>query len=120
MDKNRRVLWALQIVLALLFLFAGGMKLALPLEALARQGPLPAPFMKFIGVAEVMGALGLVLPGLVRFGQDLTPLAACGLAVIMAGATVVTVAGGMFAAALIPLAVGACAALVARGRWRLA
>jgi hypothetical protein len=114
------VLWIVQGLLALLFLFAGGMKLVLPLEAL--QGPvaLPGLFMRCIGVAEVLGALGLILPGLLRIRPSLTPLAAVGLVIIMIGATVVTVAGGQLAPALMPVAVGLLAVFVAFGRWRLA
>ena len=113
-------LWIVQGLLALLFLFAGGMKLVLPLEAL--QGPvaLSGPFLRCIGVAEVLGALGLILPGLLRMRPGLTPLAAAGLVIIMIGATVVTVAGGQFASALIPAVVGLLLAFVAFGRWRLA
>jgi len=53
-------LWIVQGLLALLFLFAGGMKLVLPLEAMTQQMPLPLPgwFLRFIGVAEVLGAMG--------------------------------------------------------------
>jgi hypothetical protein len=113
-------LWVVQGLLALLFLFAGGMKLVLPLEALKGPVALPGPFLRFIGVAEVLGALGLILPGLLRMRPDLTPLAAAGLVIIMIGATVVTVVGGQLVPALIPVVVGLLAAFVAFGRWRLA
>ena len=59
-------LWIVQGLLAALFLFSGGMKLVLPLEKLMGPVPLPGLFMRFIGVAEVLGAIGLVLPGLLR------------------------------------------------------
>jgi len=113
-------LWVVQGLLALLFLFTGGMKLVLPLEAM--QGPveLPGLFLRCIGVAEVLGALGLILPGLLRIRPGLTPLAAAGLVIIMTGATVVTVAGGQLAPALLSVVVGLLAAFVAVGRWRLA
>ena len=113
-------LWVVQGLLALLFLFTGGMKLVLPLEAM--QGPveLPGLFLRCIGVAEVLGALGLILPGLLRIRPGLTPLAAAGLVIIMTGATVVTVAGGQLAPALLSVVVGLLAAFVALGRWRLA
>ena len=113
-------LWVVQGLLALLFLFTGGMKLVLPLEAM--QGPveLPGLFLRCIGVAEVLGALGLILPGLLRIRPGLTPLAAAGLVIIMTGATVVTVAGGQLAPALLSVVVGLLAAFVAFGRWRLA
>jgi hypothetical protein len=110
-------LWIVQGLLALLFLFAGGMKLVLPLEALKGPVVLPGPFVRFIGVAEVLGALGLILPGLLRMRPGLTPLAAAGLVLIMIGATVVTVAGGQLVSALIPVVVGLLAAFVTYGRW---
>src|SRR2546425_5046123 len=113
-------LWVVQGLLALLFLFAGGMKLVLPLEALQDPVALPGLFLRCIGVAEVLGALGLILPGLLRIRPGLTPLAAAGLVIIMTGATVVTVAGGQLAPALISVVVGLLAAFVAFGRWRLA
>jgi hypothetical protein len=75
-------------------------------------------------VAEVLGAIGLILPGLLGIRQGLTPLAAGGLVIIMIGATVITLAGGVpgggFALSLIPLVVGLLSAFVAYGRWRLA
>ncbi|TLY50486.1 MAG: DoxX family protein [Gemmatimonadetes bacterium] len=116
--RTRVVLWILQGLLAALFLFAGGFKLAMPLAALAKVSPLPAAFLKFIGAAEVAGALGLVLPGLLRIRTGLTPLAAAGLVIIMAGATTVTVATQGAAPAVLPLVVGILAATVARGRWQ--
>ncbi len=113
-------LWIVQSLLALLFLFAGGMKLVLPLEQLTGPITLPGPLLRFIGMAEVLGALGLILPGLLRIRPGLTPLAAVGLVVIMIGATVLTLAAGAVAVALISLIVGLLAAFVAYGRWRLA
>src|ERR1043166_4418780 len=85
-------LWSLQVLLALLFLFAGSMKLLTPIEVMAAQMtvPLPGWFLQFIGVAECAGALGLILPGLLRIKRGLTPLAACGLAGVMIAATVLT------------------------------
>ncbi len=112
--------WIVQGLLAALFLFAGGTKLVLPLEKLAGPMPLPGLFLRLIGVAEVLGAIGLILPGLLRIRPGLTPLAAAGLVIIMIGATVLTLAGGEVAMALVPLVVGLLAAFVAYGRWRLA
>jgi uncharacterized membrane protein YphA (DoxX/SURF4 family) len=113
-------LWIVQGLLALLFLFAGGMKLVLPVEEMTKQIPMPGLFLRFIGVAEVLGGIGLILPGLLRIRPGLTPLAAAGLVVIMIGATVITLAWIGVAPALIPLGVGLLAAFVAYGRWRLA
>jgi len=113
-------LWIVQGLLAALFLFAGGMKLVLPLEKLTGPFPLPGLFIRFIGVCEVLGALGLILPGLLRIRPGLTPLAAAGLVIIMIGATVLTLMGGELTAAVVSAVVGLLAAFVAYGRWRLA
>lgn len=109
-------LWAIQILLALLFLFAGGMKLILPVAEMTKEISLPGWFLRFIGVAEALGAMGLVLPRLLRIRPALTPLAAAGLAVIMAGATILTVSTGGGATALIPLVVGLLLVFVVYGR----
>ena len=84
------------------------------------QIPLPGLLVRFIGVCEVLGALGLILPGLLRTRPGLTPLAAAGLVIIMIGATGLTFAADGVAPALVPLVVGILAAFVAYGRWRLA
>lgn len=115
-----RVLWTIQGLLALLFLFAGGTKLILPVAEMTKDMPMPGLFLRFIGVAEVLGAIGLILPGLLHIREGLTPLAAAGLAMITLGATVVTAANGMIAMALFPLATALLSAFVAYGRWRLA
>src|SRR2546428_5685044 len=116
-------LWIVQGLLAALFLFAGGTKLVLSLETLnsmSNQAPLPGLFLRFIGVAEVLGAIGLILPGLLRIRPALTPLAAAGLVIIMIGATALTLAAGDVAPGLISLVVGLLAAFVASAPWRLA
>jgi len=112
-----RALWVVQSLLALLFLFAGGMKLILPIEEMTKQMPLPGAFLRFIGVAELLGGLGLVLPGLTGIRPGLTPLAAAGLVIIMIGATVLSAVSGGITAALFPLVTGLAAAFVAYGRW---
>lgn len=112
-------LWIVQVLLALLFLFAGGMKLVLPLDKLTGPVALPGWFTRFIGVAEVLGALGLILPSLLRIKPWLTPLAALGLVLIMVGAVAVTLIGGMIGPALFSLVIGLLAAFVVYGRWRL-
>ena len=118
--KASVALWIFQGLLAALFLFAGGLKLAMPVEMLAEVAPLPPLFLKFIGTCEVLGALGLILPGLLRLRPRLTPLAAAGLVVIMAGATVVTALTMDVPSAVAPLVVGLLATFVAYGRSRLA
>ena len=114
--RRNTVLWVVQGLLALLFVFAGVMKLVLPIEAIAGPVGLPGPFMRFIGVAEVLGGLGLVLPGILQVRTGLTPVAAGGLVVIMAGATVVTAMVGNAGGAAVPLLVGVLAAVVAYSR----
>ena len=113
------LLWTVQGLLALLFLFAGGMKLVLPIEELTKEMAFPGLFLRFIGVCEVLGALGQILPGLSRLRPDLTPLAALGLVIIMVGATTSTLVLGGGAGALVPAVVGLLAAFVAYGGWRL-
>jgi hypothetical protein len=119
------VLWIVQVLLALLFLLAGGTKLVMSIEAMRAMGPpdqilLPGLFIRFIGVCEVLGAIGLILPGLLRIRPGLTPLAAAGLLIIMIGATVISVAGPGIGAGVVPFVTTLLAAFVAYGRWRLA
>ncbi len=112
-------LWIAQGLLAAIFLFAGGMKLVLPVEEMTRELPMPGLFLRFIGVCEVLGAVGVIFPWLLRIRPGLTPLAAAGLVIIMIGATALTLMTGDIATALIPMVVGILAAFVAYGRWRL-
>ena len=118
--RTNTLLWIVQGLLAALFLFTGGVKLVLPVEAMAGPVALPGLFLRFIGVCESLGAVGLILPGLLRIRQQLTPVAAAGLVIIMVGATVITIMGGSIAPALVPFIVGVLAASVAYGRTRTA
>ncbi len=117
-----RTLWIVQILLALVFLVAGGSKFVASAEQMTQGMPawLSVSFLHFIGACEVLGAIGLILPGLSRIKPGLTPLAAAGLTIIVIGATAVTLMGGMTATALFPLVTAILAAFVAYGRWRLA
>ena len=112
-------LWIVQILLAAEFLFSGVMKFVTPVEEMTKQMALPGWFLHFIGAAEVLGGLGLILPALSGIWPRLTPLAAIGLVVIMIGATVVTLMIGGGVLVLIPLLTGILAAFVAYGRWRI-
>ena len=109
-----------QVLLALAFVFAGAVKLITPEETLTAWYPFPALFIRFIGVCELLGAVGLILPGLLHVREELTPLAAAGLASIMAGAVATTLAVGGGTAAAMPLALGLLAVFVMYGRTRLA
>ena len=113
-------LWIVQALLALLFLFAGGMKLIMPIEEMTQQIPMPGLFLRFIGVCEMLGGLGLVLPWLLGIRPGLTLLAAIGLVIIMIGATVTTIIIGQVATSFLPVVVGILCLFVAYGRWRLA
>lgn len=119
------VLWIIQVLLALLFLFAGGTKLVLPIQVLESMGSpnqvhLPGLLMRFIGVCEVLGGLGLILPGLLKIKPGLTALAAAGLVIVMIGAVALTIAGDGIGAAIVPFVVLLLSIFVAYGRWRLA
>lgn len=90
------VAWILQVVLAVAFLAAGGMKLARPKPALVAAGmayaeDYSAGSVKAIGAIEVVGAIGLILPWLLGVAPVLTPIAALGLALVMAAAVAVHV-----------------------------
>ena len=118
------VLWILQILLALLFLFAGITKLVLPADVLQSAGSpnaikFSALFLKFIGVLETLGGLGLILPGIFHRQQYLTPLAAAGLVIIMIGAVVTTIMGDGVSMIFGPLVIGLLCAFVAYGRWKI-
>lgn len=118
------VLWIIQALLALLFLFAGGTKLVLPIEVLTSMGSphqvhLPGLLLRFIGLCEVLGALGLILPGVFRIRTGLPPLAAAGLLIIMIGATVLTIVGDGLVMGITPFVTSLLLAFVAYARWRV-
>jgi hypothetical protein len=115
-----KCLLVLQWMLALLFLFAGTMKLVMPIAEMTQQVSMPGPLQRFIGVAEVLGGLGMILPGLFRIKTGLTPVAGSGLVIIMIGAAAVTFKTGGFAMSVFPLAIALLAAFVVYGRLRLA
>jgi putative oxidoreductase len=114
------VLWILQVVLAVAFLAAGAMKLTQPLAELAVSLPwtadVPGALVRFIGVAEVLGGLGLVLPAATRILPRLTPIAAAALAIDMVLATLFHLVRGEAMMAPITLLLVALLAFVAWGR----
>jgi hypothetical protein len=113
------LLWIIQILLAALFLFAGVLKLVLPLDKLTGPVAVPGLFLRFIGLCETLGGLGLILPGLLRIRTGLTPLAAAGLVIIMVGATVLNLRTGDLVTTTLTIVVGLLAALVAYARWKV-
>lgn len=112
------VLWIIQASLAALFIFSGVFKVITPADALEKQAHMSAAFLKFIGVCETLGGLGLILPGIFRTRQELTPLAAACLTIIMIGAVVVSARMVGPASAILPAVTGLLCAFVAYGRWR--
>ncbi len=114
------LLWTLQALLALLFLAAGGIKLTAPIDTLTSMIPLPALLIRTVGAAECLGALGLILPGLLKIRPRLTVLAAQELVHLMIAATLFTLVTADAVSALLPIVVGCLAAFVAYGRARLA
>ena len=117
-----KLLWVLQVLLAFVFVFAAVAKLMMStadLEA-AMTVPLSVAFVRLVSVLELLGAAGLVLPGLFRTRTQLVPLAAACLALLMVGAAATTVVSMGVGAALMPLAVGLLAAFVAYGRQSVA
>jgi uncharacterized membrane protein len=108
--------WTAQGLMGLLFLFAGGSKFVMPAEEMTKNSPLPLGFIYFIGVCEVLGALGLVLPGALTIRRGLTPVAAVGLTIIMLGAVVVSFRMEP-ATAIMPFVVGLLTAFIAYRRW---
>ena len=113
-------LWIIQGMLAFAFFGAGAMKLATPVAQLAEQmawvGHVPAAGVKLIGSAEVLGAIGLILPSALRLRPKLTPLAAAGLAITMLGAVVTHIAIGEPEMTVPPIVLGGLAGVVAWGR----
>src|SRR5260370_41798132 len=71
-------LWIVQTLLALVFLAAGGTKVSRPKDALAKDlgGALPLPLVRFIGAAEILGAIALIAPHATRTAPRFTPIAA--------------------------------------------
>jgi uncharacterized membrane protein YphA (DoxX/SURF4 family) len=116
-------LWIAQILLALVFGFAGAMKLATPIAELAKNAAWikdSAFLVRFIGISEVAGALGMLLPSLTRIKPKLTSLAAVGIFIIMVLATGFHLMRGEAKFTPLTLALGALAAFVAWGRFRKA
>ncbi len=113
-------LWSAQIVLAGVFLMTGGMKLVAPIAQLRAQLPWVSGVMgdavRFIGLVEVLGALGLVLPASTRILPRLTPLAAAGLTTVMVLAMATHLSRGEYPMIIANLLLGGAAAFVTWGR----
>ena len=114
------LLWVLQVLLALAFL-AHGVMLLVPPQAIAEQlnASLPRWFQVFLGVAEVLAAIGLTLPGMTRIQPWLVPMAAAGIMIVMVSATIFHLMRGELSSAMTTIVLLAMATFVAYMRWRV-
>ena len=115
------LLWVLQVLLALAF-FAHGCLFLFPPAAIVDQmnASLPRWFQLFLGVAEVLAAVGLTLPGLTRIQPWLVSWAAAGIMIVMISATIFHTMRGEVSSAITTAVLLAMATFVARMRWRVA
>lgn len=114
------LLWIGQVLLGLFFVAGSGApKLLLPAESLPMPIPLPQVFLYFVGTCEVLGGLGLILPGLTRIQPRLTVLAAVCLTALTICACVYQVLGNQPVNGVMALVFGAIAATIAYGRVRI-
>ena len=112
-------LWVAQVVLGAMFLMAGFMKSTQPIEELSKSMPWTADMpslTRFIGVSEALGALGLLLPSLLRIKPGLTPLAAYGLALVMLLAAIFHITRAEYSAIGINVVLMSIALFIAWGR----
>jgi len=113
-------LWVAQVLLAAMFLMAGANKTAQSIEELSKMLPwvtqVPEGLVRFIGISEVLGGLGLLLPSILRIKPSLTPLAAIGLAIVMVLAAFFHISKGEYSVIGLNLVVMLIAVFVAWGR----
>ena len=118
------ILWIAQVLLAGMFIMSGFMKVAQPIEELAKMLPwasqVPAGLVRFIGISEVLGGLGLILPALLRIKPILTAWAAVGLATVMIFASIFHATRGEFSAIGMNIILALIAAFIAWGRFKKA
>lgn len=114
----KAVVWIASILLALTFVAVGGMKvLAAAADLQQSANGVPVILLKLAGTAELLGALGLILPAATRVAPMLTPVAAVGLAVTMTGATIANVVVGAYSALPMTVVLGLVCALLAWARF---
>jgi putative oxidoreductase len=112
-------LWILQVLLALAFLAHGLLFISPPAQIAAQMNAmLPRWFQLFLGIAEVLAAIGLTLPGITRIRPALVPAAAVGIMIVMICATALHLWRREFSAAVTTIVLLALATFVAYGRWR--
>lgn len=115
-----RILWVLQILLAIAFLVHGWLFLVPPAAMVAQiNATLPRWFQLFLGVAEVLAAVGLTLPGITRIRPGLVPCASAGIMIVMVSATVFHIMRSEWTSALTTLILLLMATVVTYARWRM-
>jgi len=118
------ILWIAQVLLAGMFIMSGFMKVAQPIEQLSQMLPwasqVPAGLVRFIGISELLGGLGLILPALLRIKPILTAWAAVGLATVMIFASIFHATRGEFSAIGMNIILALIAAFIAWGRFKKA
>jgi len=124
-DTQRGVnvmLWIMQALLALVFLYTGVMKLVAPIDTMAQSmawvAEVPAGLVRFIGLCEVAGAIGIFLPAATHIAPKLTPLSGLGFVSLMVLASLFHIARAEYPVLIITLSLGVLSALVAWGRYR--
>jgi len=114
------MLWVLQVLLAVAFFAHGWLFLSPPPEMVDQINALiPPAFRIFIGVAEVLAAIGLTLPGITRIVPALVPAAAAGLMIVMVSATILHTTRGEFSSAVTTAVLFALLTFVAYMRWKV-
>ena len=114
------VLWILQVLLAAVFLAHGGFMVAPPAEMVElMNAQLGAGFRVFLGVAEILAAIGLILPGVTRILPGLIASAAAGLMIVMASATVLHTWRGETSSAMTTAILFVLVTVVAYMRWKV-
>ncbi len=122
-SKLNIVLWILQALLALLYLNAGFLKTFKPIQEIAPQifwAPrLPESLVRFIGISELLGAIGLILPGMLKIRSQFTTLAAAGLTLVMLLANIYHISQGDFFVLPMTGLLFFLLAFITYGRWKL-
>jgi putative oxidoreductase len=113
------ILWVLQVLLAVAF-FAHGCLFLFPPAALVEQmSVIPKAFRIFLGVAEVLAAIGLTLPGITRIQPWWISWAAAGLMIVMISATIFHIIRGEISSAITTFILLVMATFVAYKRWKV-
>lgn len=115
-------LWIAQVLLAATFIWGGSMKLFQPIEKLFAMWPwtgqIPAALVKLTGIIDLSGAVGLILPSLLRTQPKLTPITAIGVIALMICASIFHIVRGEASVIGVNIFLAVIAAFVAWGRFK--